>query len=119
MIKRKPEPQSLAQAMFVLAVCNKAQATFQAETCLMSHQSLSRQGIKRESLTAVEFGSRTPKSYNGSCENCKQLSFLFSIDVYFFNAILYKLYNPIVTVFKCQFVQQAGITKRLLLKLLA
>ena len=73
MIKRKHEPQSLAQAMFVLAVCNKAQATFQAETCLMSHQSLSHQGIKRESLTAVEFGSRTPKSYNGSCENCKQL----------------------------------------------
>ncbi|KAK2165816.1 hypothetical protein LSH36_45g11005 [Paralvinella palmiformis] len=34
-----------------------------AETCVMSHQSLSRQGkSKYESPTAVEFGSRTPKS---------------------------------------------------------
>ena len=32
-------------------------------------------------------------------------------------AILYKLYNPIFAVFKGQFLQRAGVTKRLLLKL--
>ena len=76
----------------VLAVYNKAQAqrisirefklwtflqgtesrvaTFHAETCVMSHQSLSRQAkTKSESPTAVEFGSRTPKSDHGSSEN--------------------------------------------------
>ena len=37
--------------------------------------------------------------------------------IYVFKAILYKLYNPIVTVFKGQFLQWAGVTKRLLLKL--
>ena len=38
-------------------------ATFLAETCVVSHQSLSRQAkTKSESPTAVEFGSRTPKS---------------------------------------------------------
>ena len=35
----------------------------------------------------------------------------------FFKEILYKLYNPIVTVFKDQFLQRAGVMKRLLLKL--
>ena len=92
MVKRKHEPQSLARAMCVLAVYNKAQAqrisnrefklwtflqgtesrvaTFLAETCVMSHQSLSRQAkTKSESPTAVEFGSRTPKSDHGSSEN--------------------------------------------------
>jgi len=45
-------------------------ATFLAETCVMSHQSLSRQAkAKYESPTAVEFGSKTPKSDNGSSEN--------------------------------------------------
>ena len=45
-------------------------ATFLAETCVMSHQSLSRQPkSKRESPTAVEFGSKTPKSDHGSSEN--------------------------------------------------
>ena len=76
----------------VLAVYNKAQAqiisnrefelwtflqgtesrvaTFLAETCVMSHQSLSRQAkTKSESLTAVEFGSGTPKSDHSSSEN--------------------------------------------------
>ena len=54
----------------VLAVNNKAQATFLAEICVMSHQSLSRQAkTKCESPTAVEFGSRTPKSDHGSSEN--------------------------------------------------
>ena len=76
----------------VLAVYNKAQAqiisncgfklwtflqgtdsrvaAFLAETCVMSHQSLSRQAkTKSESPTAVEFGSRTPKSDHGSSEN--------------------------------------------------
>ena len=76
----------------VLAVYNKAQAqiisnrefklwtflqetvsrvaTFLAETSVMSHQSLSRQAkTKSESPTAVEFGSRTPKSDHGSSEN--------------------------------------------------
>ena len=32
-------------------------------------------------------------------------------------AIVYKLYNPIVTVFKDQFLQRAGVTKQLQLKL--
>jgi len=41
----------------------------------------------------------------------------FSIAVSFFKAILYKLYNPIVTFFKYQFLQRAGVMKRLLLKL--
>ena len=41
----------------------------------------------------------------------------FSIAVSFFKAILYKLYNPIVTVFKDKFLQRAGVMKRLLLKL--
>ena len=41
----------------------------------------------------------------------------FSIAVSFFKAILYKLYNPIVTVFKGQFLHPEGVTKRLLLKL--
>ena len=41
------------------------EATFLAETRVMSHQSLSRQA-KGESPTAVEFGSRTPKSDHGS-----------------------------------------------------
>ena len=76
----------------VLAVYNKAQAqrisnrefklstflqgtesrvaTFLAQACVMSHQSLSRQAkSKYESPTAVEFGSRTPKSDHGSSEN--------------------------------------------------
>ena len=76
----------------VLAVYNKAQAqrisnrefklwtflqdtesrvaTFHAETCVMSHQSLSRQAkSKYESPTAVESGCKTPKSDNGSSEN--------------------------------------------------
>ena len=45
-------------------------ATFLAETSVMSHQSLNRQAkTKRESPTAVEFESRTPKSDHGSCEN--------------------------------------------------
>jgi len=40
------------------------------ETCVMSHQSLSRQAkTKTESPTSVEFGSRTPKSDHGSSEN--------------------------------------------------
>ena len=40
-------------------------ATFLAETCVMSHQSLSCQAkSKCESPTAVEFESRTPKSYH-------------------------------------------------------
>ena len=72
----------------VLAVYNKAQAqrisnrefklwtflqgiesrvaNFLAETCVMS---LSRQGKKCESPTAVEFGCKTPKSDHGSSEN--------------------------------------------------
>jgi len=38
--------------------------------CVMSNQSLSRQAkAKSESPTAVEFGSRTPKSDHGSSEN--------------------------------------------------
>ena len=76
----------------VLAVYNKAQAqiisnreftlwtflqgtearvaTVLAETCVMSHQSLSRQAkSKYESPTAVEFGCKTPKSDHGSSEN--------------------------------------------------
>ena len=45
-------------------------ATFLAETCVMSHQSLSCQAkSKCESPTAVEFESRTPKSDHGSSEN--------------------------------------------------
>ena len=73
----------------VLAVYNKAQrisnhefklwtffqgtesrvATFLAETCVMSHQSLSHQAkSKCESPTAVEFGSRIPKSDHGNSE---------------------------------------------------
>jgi len=69
LVKRKHEPQSLSRAMCVLAVYNKAQAqrisnrefklwtflqgtksrvaTFLAETCVMSHQSLSRQAISK------------------------------------------------------------------------
>ena len=44
--------------------------TFHAETCVMSHQSLSRQAkAKSKSPTAVEFGSRTPKSDQGSCDD--------------------------------------------------
>ena len=43
---------------------------FKLRTCVMSHQSLSRQAkTKSESPTAVEFGSRTPKSDHGSCGN--------------------------------------------------
>jgi len=34
-----------------------------------------------------------------------------------FFQLLYKLYNPIVTVFKDQFLQRAGVMMRLLLKL--
>jgi len=46
------------------------EATFLAETRVMSHQSLSRQAkSKYESPTVVEFGSRTPKSDQGSSEN--------------------------------------------------
>ena len=75
----------------VLAVYNKAQAqrisnrefklwtflqgtesrvaTFLAETCVMSHQSLSRQAkSKYESPTAMEFGCKTLKSDHGSSE---------------------------------------------------
>jgi len=86
--------------------------------------SLSRQAkSKCESPTGAEFGSRTPKSDHGSIENV-YINYLsspiysyFSIAVSFFKAKLYKLYNPIVTVFKDQFLQWAGITKRLLLKL--
>ena len=45
-------------------------AIFLADTCVMSHQSLSRQAKpKSESPTAVEVGSRTPKSDHGSSEN--------------------------------------------------
>ena len=45
-------------------------ATFLAETCVMSHQSLSRQAkSKYESPTAVEFRYETPKSVHGSSEN--------------------------------------------------
>ena len=45
-------------------------ATFLAETCVMSHQSLSCQAkSKYESPTAVEFGCRTPNSDHGSSEN--------------------------------------------------
>ncbi|KAK2157468.1 hypothetical protein LSH36_191g04088 [Paralvinella palmiformis] len=45
-------------------------ATFLAETCVMSHQSLSRQEkTKSESPTAVEFGCKTPKSDHDSSEN--------------------------------------------------
>ena len=40
-------------------------ATFLAETCVMSHQAKS----KYESPTAVELGSRTPKSDHDSSEN--------------------------------------------------
>ena len=92
MVKRKHEPQSLARAMCVLAVYYKEQAqrisnrefklwtflqgtesrvaTFLAETCLMSHQSLSRQAkSKYESPTVMEFGCKTPKSDHGSSEN--------------------------------------------------
>jgi len=90
----------------------------------MSHQSLSRQAkSKCESSTAVEFGCKTPMSDHGSSKNV-YLDYLsspiysyFSIAVSFFKAILYKLYNPIVTVFKDQFLQRAGFTKRLILKL--
>ena len=43
----------------------------QAKTCVMSHQSLSRQvKPKSESPTAVEFGSRSSKSDHGrSCSD--------------------------------------------------
>ena len=45
-------------------------ATFLVGTCVMSHQSLSRQAkTKSESPTAVEFGSKTPKADHGSSEN--------------------------------------------------
>ena len=45
-------------------------ATFLAETCVMSHQSLSCQAkSKYESPTAVEFGCKTPMSDHGSSEN--------------------------------------------------
>ena len=47
-------------------------ATFLAETCVMPHQSLflSHQAKSKCKLpTAVEFGSRTPKSDHGSSEN--------------------------------------------------
>ena len=45
-------------------------ATFLAETCVMSHQSLSHQAkSKYESPTAVELGCKTPKSDHGSSEN--------------------------------------------------
>jgi len=91
LVKRKHEPQSLARAMCVLAVYNKAQArrmsnrefklwtilhgtvsgvaTFHAETCVTSHQSLNGQATKSESPIAVELGSRTPKSDHGIFEN--------------------------------------------------
>ena len=45
-------------------------ATFLAERCVISHQSLSRQAIvKCESPTAVEFGCNTLKSDHDSSEN--------------------------------------------------
>ena len=78
---------SVCVCVCVLAVYNKAQAqrisnsefkfwtflqgteyrvaTFLAETCVMSHHSLS----LYESPTAVEFGCKTPKSDHGSSEN--------------------------------------------------
>ena len=44
--------------------------TFLAETCVMSHQSLTCQAkSKYESPTAVEFRCKTPKSDHGSSEN--------------------------------------------------
>jgi len=42
-------------------------ATFHAEKCVMSHQSLSRQATKSESPTAVVFGSKTSKSDQCVC----------------------------------------------------
>jgi len=80
---------------------------------------------KTESPIAVVFGSKTPKSDHGSCENfyvnClnNPIYSYFSVSVSFCKAILYKLYNPIVTVFKGQFVQRIGLRKRLQLKLTA
>ena len=79
-------------SLCVLAVYNKAQAqrisnrefklwtflqgtefrvaTFLDETCVMSHQSISRQTkSKCESPTAVEFRNGIPKSDHGSSEN--------------------------------------------------
>ena len=44
-------------------------ATFPAEICVMSHQSLSRQATESESPAAVECGSKTSKSDYGICEN--------------------------------------------------
>ena len=44
-------------------------AIFHAETCVMFHQSISRQATKSESPTAVELGGKTPKSDHGSSEN--------------------------------------------------
>ena len=40
----------------------------------------------------------------------------FSVIVSFFKATLYKLHTPITTVFKGQFIQEAGVMKLLLLQ---
>ena len=143
MVKRKHEPQSLARVNCVLAVYNKTLAqriskhefklwtifqrtesrvgTFHRETCVMSYQSLSRQGKrKRESPIVVV----SPKSDHGSCEKVyfnylsSPIYSYFSITESFFEVIIYERHIPLVTVFKCQFVQQAYVMKRLLLKLI-
>ena len=155
LVKRKHEPQSLARAMCVLAVYNKAQtqriskrefklwtflqgtessmATFHAQTCVMSHLQPWRLRVEHPSqitatmiilrlIVLLKFGVETPGCrLLGTAIQVNYLSShnygYFSIPLSFFKAILYKLYNPVVTVFKCEFVRLAGVMKRLLLKL--
>ena len=90
LFSKYPQLSSVCVCVCVLAVYNKAQrimnrefrlwmflqgtgsrvATFLAEKCVMSHQSLSCQAkSKYESPTAMEFVCKTPKSDHGSSEN--------------------------------------------------
>ena len=73
-------------------------ATYHAEKCVMSHQSLSRQAkTKSESPTAVEFGSRSPKSDHGSCENVQvNLLVYFLWRIPRLSLIQYSLYVGVV-----------------------
>jgi len=100
-------------------------ATFHAEICVMSHQFLSRQSTKNDSPTAMKFGSKIPMSDHGSCKNvCINYLSLpiynyFSVAIYFFKAILYKIYNSTTNVFRGQFVPRLCVMNGLLLKPIA
>ena len=95
LVKRKHEPQSLARAMCVLAVYYKAQRISNREFKLWTF-------LRGTESRVTSFLAET---------------YLMSHQSLSRQDILYKLYNPIVTVFKYQFLQRVGVMKRLLLKL--